>query len=100
MSAAITDIRDLRDPEVIGQRLLGATKSAKKTKASRRADKILADQTLPLYNKSESTATIAAKAYMDELEARAADGDVFAQSSLKFYREHGRIQGAPMEPSE
>lgn len=61
MSAAITDIRDLRDPQVIGEKLLNAKKSEKKGKpATYRIAKILADPTLPLYNKSESTATIAA----------------------------------------
>lgn len=86
------DTRDMRDPQALGNALLKTigrkrhrSKQPDRMTAAKVYDKsaIAGDMDVPDYAPDESIATLAARAYRDELETRAMHGDKYAVSMLK-----------------
>lgn len=83
-------VRDLRDPQKLGEAFFNERRACNlqgnfSIKAHEIADRLHL-YNIPDYPQGESLATVTAKEYHDELEARAQEGDIYAASLLKGER--------------
>lgn len=78
-------MRDLRDPQKLGEAMLEARKTIPHAELSWVYDHGKFKNEVPDYDHGESLATVTAREYRDELERRAADGDRYAKSVLAGY---------------
>lgn len=79
-------MRDLRDPQKLGEALLGELKALRvegeNYPPARQAADYLPRYEIPDYSHDESMAVLTAREYREELEARRQEGDKYAASAL------------------
>jgi hypothetical protein len=77
-------VRDLRDPQKLGEKLLELSNPGRTLSQTYRLySDTLEHPMFPIYPQDESMATVTAKQYREELAAAAAAGDIYAASMLK-----------------
>lgn len=76
-------MRDLRDPQILGEWLLSEAQREKSTARSIYDSRIVARDHIPDYARDESMVKVTVREYREELEAAAAAGDKYAKSRLE-----------------
>lgn len=84
------DLRDLRDPQAIGEWLLNRPT---KDRASEGYDTHIRSGIFRLVSNDDSMGKQCVREYRAELEARAAEGDKYAQSALESLNRGKGVQG-------
>lgn len=84
-------LKDLRDPQKIGEWLLRGKEGIKRRKGTirRRAD-ALATRSFPDYPKDETLVTETVRQYKEDLQGR---DDIYAKSALKSLEKEGKVIG-------
>jgi hypothetical protein len=88
-------MRDLRDPQKLGEALRAGEFRPEGWTLSEYYDRQTGiwNHDIPDYPQDESMATVTAREYRAELEARAAEGDKYAKSALESLNTTGRVEG-------